>query len=205
MGRHSPKNSKERAWESVLDTWKWRPRHLSQPSLSLLSSHSSQSPTSSSVGVPVSTCCLVPSPRPSLPPKWHQTEADSSQQIAHTWDFFGIPLSSRHTHLDSIPLGPTSLSSLMKEAVFMKCYQGLSVPSYPQLTNSCFWLGLDPGKRSQWQEFRAQKQPKEVGNLGQVGLWLLLHPTVLAVLSFISGQALWQGVTAVPLSWRKPG
>lgn len=55
-GKNSAKNPKERAWEGMPDAQKWQPSHPSQLSLSLLSSHSSQSPRSSFVGLLRSTC-----------------------------------------------------------------------------------------------------------------------------------------------------
>lgn len=67
-GEEFPKNPKGRACESMLDMEKWKPTHLSQPSLSLLSSYNSQSPNPPSVGLNVHSC-LAPSSQAMLPSK----------------------------------------------------------------------------------------------------------------------------------------
>lgn len=164
---------------------------------------SSWSPRSSA-GFPVSTHCLAHLPRPSFPPKWHWRQIPL-KKLPHTWDFWGFLSPLMILLWISFFLVLLSLSLWMKEPVFIWTCEGLSVCSYPQLIDSHFDWSLIPARDANDRNFKHRSRSKEISAFGRVGLWLLLHPTVLVALSLISGQGFWWGLTAIPLSSWKPG
>lgn len=123
QGEEFPKNPKGRACESMLDMEKWKPTHLSQPSLSFLSSYNSQSPNPPSVGLNVH---MLPGPIFI----GHASFQNGSRQrhilpntYLHTWDFLGFLSSLIIPIWVPFLLVLLSLSLLMKKSVFTcKCY-----------------------------------------------------------------------------------
>lgn len=77
--------------------------------------------------------------------------------------------------------------------------------SDPQLIDLHFDCALIQSRDANDRNFKHRSKSNEISTFGQVGSWLLLHPTMLVALSFISGQGFDRGLTAVPLGSWKPG
>lgn len=128
-----------------------------------------------------------PSSQPILPSKM-APEADTSQQMAPCLGLLGISLSSCDTPLDLYFLFVDEGT-----CVYVNMWPRVICMLLPSAYRFTFWWALIQARDARDRNFKHRSQSKGRSTFGQVGLWFLLHSTVLVALSFISGQGFWQG------------